>query len=146
MAKFWKTFDRLLYSVLLRKRRYSTLTLRSDYHIYEIDVMNFTPRSDRLLLLQLYSKQCKLIIEIYASTDKEIEQFYEQVDQVLKSIIPWHATNILVDFNSRIGSKEKSGKQVGEYGLSSRTEEKRDLITSLIFQKEDSTTGNRYVS
>ena len=89
-------------------------------------VINFVPVSDRVIFLQLQTKTGKLnIIQGYAPTadksDEEVEQFYEQIDQVLRSTKPRDSTIILGDFNSKIG-KGKSGKHVGEYGLGIRNE------------------------
>lgn len=63
------------------------------------------------------------ITQVYAPTegtpDKEIEQFYGEINQVLKSIEVRDVALILGDFNSKIG-KGKSRKYLGEYGLGPR--------------------------
>lgn len=90
-------------------------------------IRNFTPVSDRLIFLQLQiNATVKLnILQTYAPTadksDEEIESFYQQIEQILKSIKSRDVTVILGDFNAKIG-QGKSGKYVGEYGLGIRNE------------------------
>ncbi|XP_050497514.1 craniofacial development protein 2-like [Diabrotica virgifera virgifera] len=111
-------------------------------------VINFTPVSDRVIFLQLHTKTVNLnIIQVYAPTaeksDEEVEEFYKQINHVLKSIKARDVTIILGDFNSKIG-EGKSGKYVGNYGLGLRNErgdrmlqfcQENDMIISNTFFK-----------
>lgn len=112
------------------------------YHRYGVAIIvsknmvpsaiNSTPVSDRILFLQLQTNTGKLnVIQIYAPTknksDEEIEQFYKQVNQVLKSTKTQDTTIILRDFNAKVG-KGRSGKHVGEHGLGARNVRRDRLL------------------
>lgn len=89
---------------------------------YSKYVSNFTPITDRLILLQLRGHPFNVnILQIYAPTtdkkyDDEVETLYNNINNVLKSLKNDQITIILGDFNAKIGKGRRSDL-VGDYGL-----------------------------
>lgn len=95
-------------------------------------VKNVIPISDRIIVIQLAGKPLSInIIQIYAPTadknEQVVEEFYEQLNAVLKSLKKSDMCYIMGDFNSKVG-KGKQGKYVGEFGLGERNERGDRLI------------------
>jgi len=87
-------------------------------------VTNFIPESDRVMLLTINAKPIMLnIIQVYAPTsdksDEEIEDFYADVNKMLKLTKPHEMTIIMGDFNAKIGT-EKVENVCGSFGLGER--------------------------
>lgn len=80
--------------------------------------------SDRIIMIQLERRPVNIsIIQIYAPTaDKakeDIDNFYEQLREILRSV-KTHKINMIVgDFNAKVGRKITEGV-TGGYGLGSR--------------------------
>ena len=54
-------------------------------------IINFVPLSERVMMLQLQTTKVRMnILQVYAPTsaseDREIEEFYEQIEQLLRNI------------------------------------------------------------
>lgn len=87
-------------------------------------VSNFVPVNERIMLLQLNAKPVNTnIIQVYAPTsdhsDEEVEEFYSQIEDLIKKL-PKHELLILMgDFNAKVG-KGKEGKHIGPCGLGVR--------------------------
>ena len=95
-------------------------------------VKNFIPISDRILLLQLKaSRQNVNIIQVYAPTaDKSediIEEWYDQLRQIVKQLKKHEVNLIIGDFNAKVG-QGRVLDIVGEHGLGSRNERGDRLI------------------
>ena len=95
-------------------------------------VVNFIPHSNRIILLQLNQNKPKInIIQVYASTadkpESDIETFYEDLDNILKSIKTQDVTIIMGDFNAKVGD-EKVEECTGGHGLGNRNERGDRLI------------------
>ena len=95
-------------------------------------VVNFIPHSNRIILLQLNQNKPKInIIQVYAPTadkpESDIETFYEDLDNILKSIKTQDVTIIMGDFNAKVGD-EKVEECTGGYGLGNRNERGDRLI------------------
>lgn len=89
-------------------------------------VKSFIPRSDRMLLLQLHSTPVNVnIIQVYAPTaeksDELIEEFYDQLKDLMKLVKNNEVTIIMGDFNAKVGN-ESEDEIVGRYGLGTRNE------------------------
>lgn len=89
-------------------------------------VVNFVPFSDRIIMLQFQTNEGKInVIQVYAPTadreENEIEEFYANLEEVLKSTKSNHSTIVMGDFNAKIGQGSVD-KCVGEYGLGERNQ------------------------
>ncbi|XP_072402422.1 uncharacterized protein [Diabrotica undecimpunctata] len=95
-------------------------------------IKSYIALSDRMILLQLYASPFDLnIIQIYAPTaDKEetiMEDFYEQLEILIKATKKNEITLIMGDFNAKVG-QSKTGKVVGNFGLGERNERGDRLV------------------
>lgn len=89
-------------------------------------VTSVSPVSDRIIVIQINSKPVKLnIVQVYAPTtgspDDEIEQFYEELNKVIKQLKSKDITIIMGDMNAKVG-KGTDGRTVGEFGLGVRND------------------------
>lgn len=89
-------------------------------------VRNFIPVNERILLIQINASPVNTnIIQVYAPTtdhsDGEIQEFYDQIHNVIKNLPKHELLIIMGDFNARIG-KGKDGHHVGPYGLGERND------------------------
>ena len=86
---------------------------------------SYSTISDRILTLKLNAKHHVInIIQVYAptsaSTDEEIEQFYNDL-QAVKDKIPRREVCITMgDFNAKVGEGEDVDCGVGPFGLGVR--------------------------
>lgn len=95
-------------------------------------VQNFVPFNDRIMMIQLKSKLNIInLIQVYAPTadkpDEEIEQFYSQIKQILRSTKKHEANIIMGDFNSKVGAISTENI-TGRFGLGERNERGHRLI------------------
>ncbi|XP_030760715.1 craniofacial development protein 2-like [Sitophilus oryzae] len=95
-------------------------------------VKNFIPLSERVILIQLLGRPINInIIQVYAPTaekaEDEIEDFYRQLDQVLRLTKSNEINLVLGDFNAKVG-KGRLGSVVGNYGLGERNDRGEKLI------------------
>lgn len=95
-------------------------------------VTNFVPLSDRCILLQIKGNPINInIVQVYAPTadksDSEIEKFYEDIDQITRSIKKQDLNIYLGDFNAKLG-EGRVLDIVGDYGLGVRNERGDRLI------------------
>lgn len=97
-------------------------------------VSNFTPISERILVIQLESSTIKInVIQVYAPTadrpEEEVEEFYNSISEIVSQFRKQEVTLIMRDFDAKIG-KEKRGKMAGEDRLGTRNErgERLDLF------------------
>ncbi|XP_030763694.1 craniofacial development protein 2-like [Sitophilus oryzae] len=95
-------------------------------------VKNFIPLSERVILIQLLDRPINInIIQDYAPTaekaEDEIEDFYRQLDQVLRLTKSNEINLVLGDFNAKVG-KGRLGSVVGNYGLGERNDRGEKLI------------------
>lgn len=111
-------------------------------------VKNVVALSDRAIMLQLAGSPMDItLIQVYAPTaDKEeqlVEEFYEQIKQLLKCTKSRDVCVVMGDFNSKIG-KGKQGNSVGNFGLGQRNirgdrliqfyEENKLIVANTFFQ------------
>ncbi|XP_047996924.1 uncharacterized protein LOC125234635 [Leguminivora glycinivorella] len=111
-------------------------------------ITNFLPFSERCMLLQISGQPFNIsLIQAYAPTadknDETIEEFYRQLEEIIKSIKSQDLVIILGDFNAKVG-KGTVGKVVGDFGLGNRNvrgdrliqfcEEKEFIITNTWYQ------------
>ncbi|XP_030765797.1 uncharacterized protein LOC115889859 [Sitophilus oryzae] len=97
-------------------------------------VKNFIPLSERVILIQLLGRPINInIIQVYAPTaekaEDEIEDFYRQLDQVLRLTKSNEINLVLGDFNAKVG-KGRLGSVVGNYGLGERNDTDYILINN----------------
>lgn len=95
-------------------------------------VKSCTPHSDRMMLLQIQATPVDInIIQIYAPTaDKDeatIEEFYEQLEILMKMTKKHEVTLVMGDFNAKVG-KGKVDDVVGNFGLGVRNDRGDRLI------------------
>ena len=89
-------------------------------------VVNFVPLSERIVMIQMNTTPVKLnIIQVYAPTadkpEEIIEDFYNDVDGILRELDKQDITIVMGDFNAKIG-KRCSSDLVGPYGLGDRND------------------------
>ncbi|XP_013140606.1 PREDICTED: uncharacterized protein LOC106104958 [Papilio polytes] len=107
---------------------------------------SFLPNSNRTMLLQLQAKPRNInIIQVYApttdGTDQEVQDFYSEVEQLLK-LTKKHEVNLVMgDMNAKVGNVEVQGV-TGKFGLGTRNErgetfvqfcQERDLVVMNTF-------------
>ncbi|XP_045471740.1 craniofacial development protein 2-like [Harmonia axyridis] len=95
-------------------------------------VRSFVPYSDRMALIQLNSTPRNInIIQIYAPTadkdDDVIEDFYEQLSQLMKYTKSNEVTMINGDFNAKVG-RGREDDIIGDYGLGERNQRGDRLV------------------
>lgn len=84
------------------------------------------------MLLQLSAKPVNInLIQVYAPTsdkpDAEVEQFYEQIQEVKRSLKPQEIIMVMGDFNAKVGKGSVAGVS-GSFGLGERNERGDTLI------------------
>ncbi|XP_072392530.1 uncharacterized protein [Diabrotica undecimpunctata] len=95
-------------------------------------VSNFIPLSDRAMLLQIRSSPFNVnIIQVYAPTadksDDILEEWYEDLQKLMKLTKKEDINIVLGDFNAKIG-RGKFQNIVGEYGLGERNKRGERLL------------------
>lgn len=76
-------------------------------------VTNFTPISERVMLIQMNARPVNLnIVQVYApttdGTDEEVVEFYRTVEKVLVKLKKQEMTLVMGDFNSKLGAGHKT--------------------------------------
>lgn len=108
--------------------------------------VTFVPKSNRAMMIQIQCKPRNLnILQLYAPTaersNKDVEEFYKQAEQLL-SITKKHDINIIVgDMNAKVGRREVKGI-VGKYGLEDRNDRGDRLVQ--FCQEQDLVITNTY--
>lgn len=97
------------------------IMVRGELRKYVSNVIHF---SNRCMMLNISAHPFNLnIIQVYAPTcdgdDHEVEEFYEGIDQLLKSVKSQDINIIIGDLNAKVGQGEE-GKIVGKFGLGKR--------------------------
>ncbi|XP_042885530.1 craniofacial development protein 2-like [Penaeus japonicus] len=87
-------------------------------------VLGFNPLNDRIMTLRIQCKPINVtIVQVYAPTtaaeETEIEEFYEQLQEVTESIPSQDIVIIMGDFNAKVGSREEK-PITGKFGLGDR--------------------------
>ncbi|XP_055384420.1 uncharacterized protein LOC129614059 [Condylostylus longicornis] len=95
-------------------------------------VSTFIPHSDRTMLVKLSAKPVNInLIQVYAPTadksDEAIEEFYHDIDELMKLTKPQELNIVLGDFNAKVGSTQVEGV-TGHFGLGDRNERGDRLI------------------
>ena len=97
-------------------------------------LMNYQTISDRIILAKYKGRPVDiLIIQVYAPTtaaadDEEIEQFYEELDNIIKTHKKCRDMLLVEgDYNAKVG-KCRDNKTVGPHGLGTRNERGNRLI------------------
>ncbi|XP_042856752.1 craniofacial development protein 2-like [Penaeus japonicus] len=94
-------------------------------------VLGFNPLNDRIMTLRIQCKPINVtIVQVYAPTtaaeETEIEEFYEQLQEVTESIPSQDIVIIMGDFNAKVGSREEK-PMTGKFGLRDRNTS-RDML------------------
>ena len=79
-------------------------------------VLGCNLKNDRMISVHLQGKPFNItVIQVYAPTSKteeaEVEQFYEDLQDLLKLTPPKDVLFIIGDWNAKVGSQETPGKQ-----------------------------------
>ena len=92
-------------------------------------VLSCTPVSNRIISLRISSRSKNItIVQVYAPTsdhdEQELEEFYEQVENVIKKIPKKDITIIQGDFNAKVGPDAYKDWQgtIGQYGTGETNE------------------------
>jgi len=111
-------------------------------------VLSFWPKSERLLQVKLKASPFNLnIIVVYAPTaeaeEKDIDQFYCELNEVMKGCKSQEITIVMGDWNAKIGEGQENDV-VGRFGLGQRNDrgdrmadwctENGMVITNTLFQ------------
>lgn len=98
------------------------------------NVTDYKSTSDRvaMIVLQLNNRYSMKIVQVYMPTtahpDEEIEEIYEEIEELLDSC-KTHYTMVIGDFNATIGSQREGESHVlGKYGVGHRNERGDRLI------------------
>ena len=98
------------------------------------NVIEYKSSSERvaMVVLRLSKKYSVKIVQVYAPTsahdDEEIEDMYEEINQLLDSTNS-HYTMVIGDFNAKIGKQRSDETNVmGKYGIGQRNERGDRLI------------------
>lgn len=102
-------------------------------------VLNFTPISDRIAILQIQGDPIDMnIIQVYAPTtgcsEEVIEIFYQELNRLTEQLKNNNVTVVMGDFNAKVGYG-KEGYTVGNFGLGTRNERGNQLIQFCIENK-----------
>ncbi|XP_072043194.1 craniofacial development protein 2-like [Amphiura filiformis] len=97
-------------------------------------VLGYNPINERIITIRIQGKPMNMsVIQAYAptsaSSDEEIQQFYDQLQQAIDSI---HKRDILVvtgDFNAKVGARSTNKYVMGSNGLGEQNERERCLLT-----------------
>ena len=95
-------------------------------------VLGYEPVNGRIVKVRLHAKPANItLIQVYAptsaATDEESNEFYEDLDNTLKTV-PKHDVIVQMgDFNAKVG-KPMQGQVVGEFGLGERNEAGERLV------------------
>ena len=89
-------------------------------------------KNDRMISVCFQGKPFNItIIQVYASTsnaeEAEVEQFYEDLQDLLELTPPKNVLFIIGDWNAKIGSKETPGV-TGKFGLGVQNESGQRLV------------------
>ncbi|XP_030757298.1 craniofacial development protein 2-like [Sitophilus oryzae] len=95
-------------------------------------VTSFVLFSERVMMIQLETSKIRTnIIQVYAPTaqneDREIDEFYGQIEQLWKNIKKHEVTIVMGDFNAKIG-RVGVVDVIGEHGLGQRNERGERLV------------------
>ncbi|GFS19819.1 craniofacial development protein 2 [Elysia marginata] len=121
-------------------------------------LMEWEPINHRIIRARLYSRFTKLtIVQCYAPTDNEKDEFYSKVQEVLTYIPKHDATIVMGDLNAKVGSDNTGFEEyMGKHGLGVTNKNgKRFLefcignnlvIGGTIFKHKDSPQGDMELS
>ena len=89
-------------------------------------------KNDRMISVRLQGKPFNItVIEVYAPTsndeDAEVEQFYEELQDILELTLKKDILFIIRDWNAKVGRQETPGV-TGQFGLGMRIEAGQRLI------------------
>uniref|UniRef100_A0A8D8QVD8 Craniofacial development protein 2 n=1 Tax=Cacopsylla melanoneura TaxID=428564 RepID=A0A8D8QVD8_9HEMI len=89
-------------------------------------ISNFVPVSERIMLVQFHASPINInIIQVYAPTtdhaDEEIDELYNSINDVIKTLKKQDVLVIMGDFNAKIG-KGRTSDFVGPFGLGERND------------------------
>lgn len=95
-------------------------------------IMGYWTVNERIILMKLHAQPFNIaILQLYAPTqdysDEDLEQFYEEISQVLKQVKSTDVLIVMGDLNAKVGS-DKNNKIVGQYGLGRKNERGDRLI------------------
>ncbi len=95
-------------------------------------VQSYIQYNERVLLVRIEAKPVDLVIvQVYMPTgsykEEEIEEVYEELEEVLSSVKGKENLIIMGDWNARVGAEKEEGI-CGEYGLGERNERGSRLI------------------
>lgn len=94
-------------------------------------VSNTLHVSDRLQLITLETNPITIIIQIYMPTsshqDSEVDEVYEQLDDILRGVKVENDLYIMGDFNAVVGEEEDVGV-VGKWGLGKKNARGERLV------------------
>ena len=96
-------------------------------------VLGYNPINDRIMTIRIHGNPMNMtVIQAYAptsaSSDEEIQQFYEQLQQTIDGI---HKRDILIvtgDFNAKVGARSTNKHVMGNYGLGDQNERGEMLV------------------
>ena len=99
-------------------------------------VLGCNLKNDRMISIRFQSKPFNItVIQVYAPTsntkEAEVEQFYEDLQDLLELTPPKNDLFIIGDWNAKVGSQETPGV-IGKFGLGVQNEEGQRLIKSSV--------------
>ena len=99
-------------------------------------VLGCNLKNDRMISIRFQGKPFNItVIQVYAPTsntkEAEVEQFYEDLQDLLELTPPKNDLFIIGDWNAKVGSQETPGV-IGKFGLGVQNEEGQRLIKSSV--------------
>ena len=95
-------------------------------------VLGYWPVSDRIIMMKIQGKSFNIaIVQVYAptsaSTDDEIEEFYNLLESTLDQVKSNEVLVVMGDLNAKVG-QERNGNIVGPCGMGEKNERGEKLI------------------
>uniref|UniRef100_A0A8D8SH15 Craniofacial development protein 2 n=1 Tax=Cacopsylla melanoneura TaxID=428564 RepID=A0A8D8SH15_9HEMI len=94
-------------------------------------VTNFTPVSERIMLLQIQASPINIsILQVYAPTadkeEEEVVELYQEINKIIEKIPKHEILIVMGDFNAKIGAVNRT-QYIGAHGLGNRND-RGDLL------------------
>ena len=127
----FNSYDHYIYYCRQESLRRNGVTIMVNKRVLNV-VLGCNLKNDRMISVRLKGKPFNItVIQVYAPTSKaeeaEVEQFYEDLQDLLEHTPQKDVLFIIGDWNAKVGSQETPGV-TGKFGLGMRNEAGQRLI------------------